>query len=126
MSDSPKPAPYSRTEQRLHTLSPWCQECDCIDEAAELCGVNGFVETAASAVQLEEGGIVFLEPPSKRFREHGGCPYYQGLLNSGSPCTVLCSAVPQQLHSYVATKFCEGGRKIYCPIYREKQKEEPK
>lgn len=112
------PAPYPRAEHRIVPLSPWNLECDSIDKAAELCDVNGFIETATSAVQLEEGLGVFLEPPSKRFRETGGCPYYKGELNGGSPCTVLCAAVPQQLHSYVGTKFCEDGRKIYCPIYR--------
>lgn len=120
------PAPYPRAKYRICQLSPWNLECDRIDEAAELCGVDGFVEAATSAVQLEEGFGVFLEQPSKRFREAGGCPYYKGELNSGCPSTVLCASVPQQLHSYVGVKFCEGGRKIYCPIYREKQKEEPK
>ena len=125
MSDSPKPAPYPRSNNRICPLSPWSLECDRIDEAAELCDINGYIAAATSTTQLEEGFGVFLEPPSRQFREHGGCPYYQGMLNSGSPCTVLCAAVSQQLHSYVETKFCEGGRKIYCPIYRERQVELP-
>lgn len=111
------PAPYQRAEHKIVPLSPWNLECNRIDEAAELCNVNGFIETATSTVQLAEGTGVFLVPPSKRYRETGGCPYYRGELNGGFPSTVLCAVVPQQLHSYVGTKFCEGGRKIYCPIH---------
>ena len=61
---------------------------------------------------------VFRELPSKKFFAEGGCPRYQGELNYGSGVNILCEDVQEQLYSYVGLKFCEGGRKIYCPIWQ--------
>lgn len=126
MSNTIKPAPYKRAENTISHFSPFNLACDRIDEAALLCDVDGFIAAATADPQLTEGGFMYFEKPPKRYMEEGGCPYYKGELNGGSRCGVICAAVPQQLHSYVEIKYCSGGRKIYCPIYREKQKEEPK
>lgn len=47
-------------------------------------------------------------------------PICQGKLLSGSESAVLCDTTWSQLHGYVAVKFCDEGRKIYCPTWREK------
>ena len=57
---------------------------------------------------------------SRAWRERGGCPAYQGLLNAGSRAAVQCGLVSIPLHDYVGVKFCESGRRIYCPIWNEK------
>lgn len=90
-----------------------------IDMAAELlCDAAAFAEAVSVPAVSEQDAFTSLERPAKRFRGAGGCPCYMGRLNYGSGSNVICSAVKQQLHGYVAVKLCEGGRKAYCPIWR--------
>lgn len=110
------PPPY---ERKLDDFSPYSLRCAEIDQAALLVkDKNAFAALAAEQeVSPQEFGV-FLERPSKRFLAEGGCPYYRGSLNYGSGANVLCEAVQEQLYGYIETKFCEGGRKIYCPIWQ--------
>lgn len=106
-------------ESKLVKFSPYCLRCDEIDRAALLIkDKNTFAALAAEPeVSLWDPGV-FLERPSKKFFAEGGCPCYQGELNYGSGSNVLCKAVNEQLHGYLNLKFCVGGRKIYCPIWK--------
>lgn len=100
--------------------SPYVLRCMEIDEAALLIwDPDAFAEAAAEPeLSRWEDTSVCWEPPSKVFLEQGGCPFYQGKRLSGGKTNVLCEAVGPQLHDYVEIKFCEGGRKAYCPIWR--------
>lgn len=116
IQNAPLPPPY---ERKLDDFSPYSLRCAEIDQAALLVkDKNAFAALAAEQeVSPQEFGV-FLERPSKRFLAGGGCPCYQGSLNYGSGANVLCEAVQEQLHGYIETKFCEDGRKIYCPIWQ--------
>ena len=116
VKDAPIPPPY---ESRWTSLSPYCLRCAEIDSAALL--IKDPAAFAALAAEPEVSALDFgtsLQRPTKRFLKEGGCPCYRGMLHYGSGTNVLCDAVREQLHDYVAVKFCEGGRKVYCPIWR--------
>lgn len=118
IKETPLPPPYKSNPG----LSPFVLRCMEIDEAALLIrDPDAFAEAAAAETRLlkwEAGSS--LEPPSKKFREHGGCPFYQGKYRRGGSTNVLCDVAGPQLHGYVEIKFCEEGRKVYCPIWRAK------
>lgn len=116
LQNAPVPPPY---ESKSTSLSPYCLRCAEIDSAAQLIkDPEAFAALAAEPeVSYREFGN-FLERPSNKFFTEGGCPCYQGKLNFGYGANVLCKLVQVQLHGYLETKFCEGGRKIYCPIWR--------
>jgi len=101
-------------------ICPFTIRCEEIDKAALLIKDAGsFARVAIGEKQLSVSDpATYMEPPSRRWAESGGCPAYNGLLNAGSPATVLCQLVDVQLHSYIAEKFCEGGGNVYCPIWR--------
>lgn len=116
ISDAPVTPPY---EGKAGDISPYGLRCAEIDRAALLVTTkNGFAALAAEPEVSYNDFFVCLERPSKKFFAEGGCPFYQGRLNYGSGTNILCKAVREQLHGYVAFKFCESGRKIYCPIWR--------
>lgn len=118
VKETPLPPPYKSNPG----LSPFVLRCMEIDETALLIrDPDAFAEAAAAEAKLsmwEDGSS--LERPSKKFREHGGCPFYQGKYRRGGSTNILCDVVDPQLHGYVEIKFCEEGRKIYCPIWRAK------
>lgn len=127
MPNDKMPAPYSRTP-RLHA-SPWSLQCDAIDDAADLIkDPDAFAEVAKSDrildpdAEFNSKAHAFLEKPNgpfiRHFTEEGGCPAFRGILNAGSIANVLCDLTTVQLHNYCQSKFCEKGRKIYCPIWR--------
>lgn len=112
------PPPY---ESKLADFSPYSRRCAEIDTAALLIkSKDAFAAIAAEPEVSSRDLGVYWERPSKKFLAEGGCPCYQGELNYGSGANVLCDAVQEQLHGYVGLKFCEGGRKVYCPIWKEK------
>ena len=116
IQNAPLPPPY---ESKLLNFSPYGLRCTEIDQAAPLVkNKNDFAALAAEPEVSPRAPGVFLERPSKKFLAEGGCPCYQGELNYGSGSNILCAAVREQLHSYMAVKFCEGGRKVYCPIWK--------
>ena len=118
--DAPVPPPY---ESKTVNFSPYSRRCAEIDRAALLVKEpEAFAALAAEPEVSQRDPGVYWERPSKKFSEAGGCPCYQGLLNYGSGANVLCEAASRQFHDYVGVKFCEGGRKIYCPIWRAKNK----
>lgn len=113
---APLPPPY---ESKMTNLSPYSRRCAEIDSAALLISSKNDFTTLASEPEVSSRDPgVFLERPSKKFLAKGGCPCYEGELNFGSGSNILCAAVREQLHGYVGVKFCEGGRKIYCPIWK--------
>ena len=116
VQDAPIPLPY---ENKTTSFSPYGLRCAEIDSAVQLIkDPEAFAALAAEPeVSPQEFGI-FLERPSKRFLSEGGCPCYRGKLNFGYGANVLCGSVQKQLHGYIETKFCESGRKIYCPIWK--------
>lgn len=135
MGDLPAPYPCGQTTH----ICPYTLRCREIDEYALLIsGAEAFANAAAAeaplfpsnappqvlalarAVGLPIRPAVFWNKPSRRFREEGGCPSYVGHLNGGAESTVVCALVSVQLHDYCELKFCEKGRKVYCPIWREK------
>lgn len=117
VKEMPLPSPY----EGKPGFSPFELRCMEIDEAALLIrDPDDFAAAAAEAKMSKREAGVCLEPPSKKFREHGGCPFYQGKYRCGDSTSILCEAVSPQLHGYVEIKFCEEGRKIYCPIWRAK------
>ena len=122
------PPPYPiRTDRGL---SPFCIRCNEIDEAALLIqDAEAFAAVAHSDEVLEEisdpsRGFCFLEEPDgpyiRNFSKEDGCLAFRGVLNAGSTSSVLCALTDVQLHSYCSVKFCEKGRRVYCPIWREK------
>lgn len=116
VQDAPVPPPY---ESKLVNFSPYGLRCAEIDSAAQLIkDPEAFAALAAEPEVSPRDPGVCLERPSKKFLAEGGCPHCQGTLNFGSGANVLCEAVREQLHGYVELKFCEDGRKIYCPIWR--------
>ena len=120
IQDAPIPSPY---ESKAASLSPFCRRCNEIDSAALLIkDPEAFAALAAEPEASTQDFGTFLERPNKKFLATGGCPYYRGKLNYGNGTNILCDAVRQQLHDYVSIKFCEDGRKIYCPIWRAKNK----
>ena len=116
IQDAPLPLPY---ESKQTDFSPYSLRCAEIDQAALLVkDKNAFAALAAEPEVSHRAPGVFRELPSKKFFAEGGCPRYQGELNYGSGVNILCEDVQGQLYSYVGLKFCEGGRKIYCPIWQ--------
>ena len=123
MNDLPAPYPCRKSPPN----SPVTIRCWEIDDAAELiCSADAFARAAIADEQLAETndpkvGFVFLDDkPNRRFLEEGGCPAFAGCLNGGSRASVLCRLADVQLHDYLQWKFCRSGRKVYCPIWREK------
>lgn len=112
------PPPYPEGKPNF---SPYGLRCAEIDEAALLLrDPDAFAEAAAEPELSPMGSDISRDKPPKKFYERGGCPFYLGELLAGSRSTVLCHAVRPQLHGYVGLKFCEEGRKVYCPIWRVK------
>lgn len=122
------PPPYPIRPDR--DMSPFCIRCSEIDEAALLIR---YAETFAAAAHSDEvlevvddpeRGFCCLEKPDgpelRGFTREDGCPAFRGMLNAGSTSSVLCALVDVQLHTYCSVKFCEKGRRVYCPIWREK------
>lgn len=121
------PAPYPIREDR--GFSPFERRCSEIDEAALLISdPAAFANVAKGDRVLDPDAAynseshAFLEKPDgpfiRHFTEEGGCPAFRGILNAGSTATVLCNLTSVQLHDYCHLKFCEKGRKVYCPIWR--------
>ncbi len=118
IQDAPIPPPY---ESKTVDFSPYSRRCAEINSATLLVkDPAAFAALAAEPEVSQRDPGVCWERPSKKFLVEGGCPCYRGLLNYGSGANVLCEAASQQLHDYVGLKFCEGGRKIYCPIWQAK------
>jgi len=116
IKEAPLPPPYP---EGAPSLSPYGLRCAEIDEAALLLrDTDAFAEAAAEPDLSPYDNGVYLEKPTKKFVERGGCPFYRGRLNSGSGANVLCAGTRRQLHGYIGDKFCEEGRKAYCPIWR--------
>lgn len=127
----PLPAPYPRND--LGALCPFTIRCNEIDEAATLISDPNMFAQAAKGDRVLDSGAGFTSeahafhekpdgPYIRHFTEEGGCPAFRGLLNAGSTANVLCALVDVQLHDYCQLKFCEKGRKVYCPIWRAKRK----
>lgn len=117
VKEMPLPSPYKSKPG----FSPFELRCIEIDEAALLIQDPDAFAAAAAEPEMHTWDVgVCWERPSEKFREQGGCPFYQGKTLSGDRTNILCEAVAPQLHSYAAIKFCEEGRKIYCPIWRAK------
>lgn len=125
--DDKWPKPYPISESR--GFSPFELRCSEIDEMALLISdPEVFAEAAKGDRVLDPNDVHtsedhgFLEKPDgpfiRHFTEEGGCPAFRGILNAGSTATVLCELTSVQLHDYCQVKFCEKGRKIYCPIWR--------
>lgn len=120
------PAPYPRMAHSKP--SPFTLRCDEIDDAAELTrDPNAFAEAAKGDRELAEGDTTcycFLEKPDgpylRRFTDEDGCPAFKGVLNAGSTSNVVCALTDVQLHIYCSLKFCEKGRRVYCPIWQAK------
>lgn len=122
-SGLPEPYPCGKSQ----SLSPVSIRCKEIDEAALLIrDAAAFARAAIADKQLVETrdpaiGHCFLDDkPNRAFLEAGGCPAYHGTLNAGSRAAVLCGLADVQLSDYCYWKFCMKGRKVYCPIWREK------
>lgn len=128
MEDDNTPVEYYVKEAHLPPpyegkpgCSPYVLRCMEIDEAALMIrDPDAFAEAAAEPEISTLAAGVCWEPPSKAFLVQGGCPFYHGKRLSGGKSNVLCEAVGPQLHDYVEVKFCEAGRKAYCPIWRAK------
>lgn len=113
----PLPPPYEGEP----SFSPYGLRCAEIDDAAQLLrGPEAFAAAASEPEISRRDAGVCLERPSRSFVERGGCPFYLGKLLSGCGSNILCGAAGPQLHGYVEVKFCEEGRKAYCPIWRAK------
>ena len=119
------PPPYPIRPDR--DLCPFTIRCNEIDEAALLIrDSEAFAAAARSDEVLEESEapFCFLEKPDgpyiRNFSKEDGCPAFRGVLNAGSTSSVVCALTEQQLHSYCQVKFCEKGRRVYCPIWLEK------
>lgn len=129
MADEMKlPPPYPIRPDR--ELCPFTIRCNEIDEAVLLIrDAEAFAAAARSdrvlgATSDPRRGHCFLEEPDgpyiRNFSKEDGCPAFRGVLNAGSTSSVVCALTEQQLHSYCQVKFCEKGRRVYCPIWREK------
>ena len=127
MSTDNLPAPYPRNPGG--PVTPWTLQCDAIDDAAALIrDPDAFAEVAKSDrvldpdAEFHSEAHAFFEKPDgpfiRHFTEEGGCPAFRGILNAGSTANVLCDLTTVQLHNYCQVKFCEKGRKAYCPIWR--------
>lgn len=117
IKEEPLPPPY----EGKPFFSPYGLRCAEIDDAALLLRNPDAFAAAASEPDISKWDAgVCLERPSKKFLDRGGCPFYLGKLLFGSGSNILCDAVVPQLHGYVGIKFCEEGRKAYCPIWRAK------
>ena len=129
MDEKKLPPPYPRMAHSKP--SPFTLRCDEIDDAAELIhDPDAFAEAAKGDRVLSEGDTscyCFLEKPDgpyiRHFTEEAGCPAFKGVLNAGSTSNVLCGLTDVQLHIYCSLKFCEKGRRVYCPIWQAKGKE---
>ena len=117
------PEPYPILPTRGH--SPFELRCSEIDDAAVLIrNPESFALAAKGDRVLSEGDPhpTYLEKPDgpylRHFTEEGGCPAFRGILNAGSTANVVCGLADVQLHSYCSLKFCEKGRKVYCPIWK--------
>ena len=120
IQNAPLPLPY---KSGPGDFSPYSLRCTEIDSAALLVkNPEAFAALAAEPEVSQRDPGVCWDRPSKKFLEEGGCPCYQGMLNYGRGAHVPCEAASQQLHDYLGVKFCEGGRKIYCPIWQAESK----
>lgn len=133
----PLPAPYPRND--IGPLCPFTIRCNEIDKAATLLSNPDMFAQAAKGDRVLDPEADFRseahafyekpdEPYIRHFTEEGGCPAFRGKLNAGDTSNVLCALVDMQLHVYCQLKFCEKGRKVYCPIWlaRSQQLNEPK
>lgn len=117
VKEAPLPPPY----ESKPGFSPYVLRCMEIDEAALLIrDPDAFAATAAEPEMAKWNADTFLEWPSTEFFDKGGCPFYRGKYRKEGRTNVLCDVVGPQLHGYVGIKFCEEGRKAYCPIWRAK------
>lgn len=123
------PAPYPIRSDR--GFSPFERRCAEIDEAAVLISdPAAFAQVAKEDIVLDPDAAfnspthAFVERPDgwtmRRFTEEDGCPAFKHSLNAGSVSTVVCTLTDEQLHIYCKLKFCEKGRRVYCPIWRAK------
>ena len=112
------PPPYPCGMSRH--ICPYTLRCAKIDDAALLAASADGFAAAAAGEDLSGEQLLSLQKPGRAWRERGGCPAYQGLLNAGSRAAVQCGLVSIPLHDYVGVKFCESGRRIYCPNWNEK------
>lgn len=119
------PLPPPHLCQPASTFSPYVLRCVELDTAAELLKDGSSFSTAAAEPALPPRSApdehVHFERPARQFWKDGGCPLFGGLLCGGRQANVLCRASHVQLHGYVRVKFCEGGRKAYCPIWKSEQ-----
>ena len=129
MDEKNLPSPYPR--QPSTRPSPFTLRCDEIDDAAELIhDPDAFAEAAKGDRVLRTDASIhdpehaFFEKPDgpyiRHFTEEDGCPAFRGVLNAGSTANVLCALTDVQLHDYCQLKFCEKGRRVYCPIWQAK------
>lgn len=124
MSDReiPEPYPYWKSKD----TSPFSLRCREIDIAAEnITSADEFIQNALADEQLSKdyGGFAFFKKPNKSQINDGICPAYVGHWNGGLVSSVVCSLAPQQLHVYCELKLCEKGRRVYCPIWKERGNE---
>ena len=121
VQNTPVPPPYEGEP----SLSPYGLRCGAEIDSAVLLLQNpdAFAPVAAEPDLYRRDSAVTWERPTVTFFEKGGCPFCQGKLLFGSNSAVLCEAVRPQLHRYVGIKFCEEGRKIYCPIWKAKDRQ---
>lgn len=101
-------------------ICPFTIRCMKIDDAALIThDPDVFARMAIADEQLSEDmPAVFKDKPGRRFLEAGGCEFFRAHYNGGSRSSLVCALVDVQLHNYVEVKFCEAGRKVYCPIYK--------
>lgn len=117
VKEMPLPPPYKSKPG----FSPYERRCMEIDAAAMLIrDPDAFAEAAAEEKMSNWEAGTCLEWPSAEFLDGGGCPFYRGKYLKKGRANVLCDVVSPQLHGYVGIKFCEEGRKVYCPIWRAK------
>lgn len=118
VKEIPMPPPH----ESKPGFSPFELRCMEIDEAALLIrDPDAFAAAAAAEPEMAKWDTgACLEWPSAEFWEEGGCPFYRGKYREEGRTNVLCDVVAPQLHGYVEIKFCEEGRKAYCPIWRAK------
>lgn len=115
VKEMPLPPPY----ESKPGFSPFDLSCMEIDEAALLIrDPDAFAAVAAEPEMAKWDAGTCLEWPSAEFLAGGGCPFYRGRYLKEGRTNVLCDVVGPQLHGYVEIKFCEEGRKAYCPIWR--------
>ena len=115
--------PYPCNSSHICAFTIRCMEID--DASLIASSPQAFAHSALADEQLSEEMLaVFKDKPTRRFLEEGGCEFFKAHYNGGSRSSVECALSDVQLHNYVEVKFCEKGRKIYCPLYRAKIGEE--